>query len=768
MKWCLSLVVLLVTACAAEAQPIRNGHPQKTSYASPAEWPCLKSQGHTLIGVMMHDHVEPCIPYGAEITGPTVIKFTLMHFRVAGKRVVVYGPGVRDVQFGTPLPTDIPGLVMIPGQLVLDPAGFPKNGFMSARIYTRTQFDNGDRCDTAARFPVYSLTDPSAPPIVGNISDRERVGVATEVACTIARASGRPFGVLIMETLSHLPIAPVTAPFPIRVRGYTYTDDLAMKALPTPGELVYVLDPNLHQDMPGMLSGFSLMPPDPPGPELSVTVGPDQMTEGDHTLSFVWKEKSDGSAVYPSGVEAWALLNWQVRIGPGGTTPLPPPPPPAEVCGDGLDNDLDGLIDEGCPVTPPSPPPPPPPPVTSAWTTATLATDATGYVGVASDNGLVLVTDAGFSSNVTRVKRSTDSGETFGPWVTLPGSGTAYIENPIDIDGSLVLIAGVAATQTITDFCCARRVGAVVIWRSTDAGLTYTQQVIDPQAKALRLSIDADGPHALVAWMDYRRGVWDIVVARSEDGGLNWTTQTVALGTNAMGAQRPSVSLRGALAYLAWMDGRDDLPPCPNENRLLPVCTEIYGARSTDTGASWSTSRLTANTGYAGRPDVLVSGSAVDLAFDWRRTGTNNNDIGLLRSVDGGATFVTPTFIAGPHEAEQTHAVLASGGSFLQAILMDARSGDYQIREQVIGSASSFLSTGNEAPAMSTDASFIYAVTKQGGTMRLHRKSISTSPPPPTCPSSMPVLSWSGAALPLSFAPFTVTDANGCTAKVDP
>lgn len=35
--------------------------------------------------------------------------------------------------------------------------------------------------------------------------------------------------------------------------------------------------------------------------------------------------------------------------------PPPPPPPPPEVCGDGIDNDGDGLVDEGC--TPPPPPP---------------------------------------------------------------------------------------------------------------------------------------------------------------------------------------------------------------------------------------------------------------------------------------------------------------------------------------------------------------------------------------------------------------------------
>ena len=31
----------------------------------------------------------------------------------------------------------------------------------------------------------------------------------------------------------------------------------------------------------------------------------------------------------------------------------PPAPTPVEICGDGIDNDGDGLVDEGCPVTPP-------------------------------------------------------------------------------------------------------------------------------------------------------------------------------------------------------------------------------------------------------------------------------------------------------------------------------------------------------------------------------------------------------------------------------
>jgi hypothetical protein len=36
----------------------------------------------------------------------------------------------------------------------------------------------------------------------------------------------------------------------------------------------------------------------------------------------------------------------------GAVPPPPPPPPPTEICGDGIDNDGDGLIDEGCPPPP--------------------------------------------------------------------------------------------------------------------------------------------------------------------------------------------------------------------------------------------------------------------------------------------------------------------------------------------------------------------------------------------------------------------------------
>ena len=79
--------------------------------------------------------------------------------------------------------------------------------------------------------------------------------------------------------------------------------------------------------------------------------------------------------------------------------PPPPPPPPTEICGDGIDNDGDGLVDEGCVVEPPPPPPPPPPPVEMAPLVTLVASATSVTLGesytltVAARDGHVVALD---------------------------------------------------------------------------------------------------------------------------------------------------------------------------------------------------------------------------------------------------------------------------------------------------------------------------------------------------------------------------------------
>ncbi len=69
---------------------------------------------------------------------------------------------------------------------------------------------------------------------------------------------------------------------------------------------------------------------------------------------------SSWPAVLPSG--SYHVIGWTGRAGGGGfstqgqTLVTGPPPPPEEICGNGIDDDLDGTIDENPPCVPPPPP----------------------------------------------------------------------------------------------------------------------------------------------------------------------------------------------------------------------------------------------------------------------------------------------------------------------------------------------------------------------------------------------------------------------------
>ena len=112
-------------------------------------------------------------------------------------------------------------------------------------------------------------------------------------------------------------------------------------------------------------------------------------------------------------------------ICPVGTAPPPPPPPPppTELCGDGIDNDGDGQIDEGC-SSPPPPPPPPPPPASSLVANGGFDNGMTGWVQFATPDSSYIVSN--ITSGVYQFYRVPPQGSTNNQAVLLQETGAAF------------------------------------------------------------------------------------------------------------------------------------------------------------------------------------------------------------------------------------------------------------------------------------------------------------------------------------------------------
>jgi hypothetical protein len=239
-----------------------HGHPQKTDYLSPAEWPKFSLQGHWQPSVtpelptIGHVHLEVTAPIYGEITEPVEFKFGVVLFKVAG--VPVINPDhqilIRDIIWdatGSSTPPnmkgDPSGEVSWTGKATLDPtmlspSPVPKKGWFSPGFHVALFFDNKDQGDLLTFLPFFSMLDPNAPetpsfPLIGSHWSPHS-----------SRHPDVAWGVNFVDTANYLPLLPINTVWNVRVgtAGYGARD------LPS-ALFEQRVDLDLHHNIPGRL-----------------------------------------------------------------------------------------------------------------------------------------------------------------------------------------------------------------------------------------------------------------------------------------------------------------------------------------------------------------------------------------------------------------------------------------------------------------------------------------------------------------------------------
>jgi hypothetical protein len=158
----------------------------------------------------------------------------------------------------------------------------------------------------------------------------------------------------------------------------------------------------------------------------------------------------------------------------------------------------------------------------------------------------------------------------------------------------------------------------------------------------------------------------EVYYKRSTNGGVNWTTsQRLTWMAGWSGDQTIAADSSGN-PHVVWYDE-------------APGQDEIYHKRSTDNGASWTTSqRLTWNSGFSDYP-ALAADSSGNLHLVWDDDTFVNCELLYKKSTNSGVSWTASQRLTWSSGTSRHAAITADSTGKLYVVWHDDTPGNYEI-----------------------------------------------------------------------------------------
>jgi hypothetical protein len=292
---------------------------------------------------------------------------------------------------------------------------------------------------------------------------------------------------------------------------------------------------------------------------------------------------------------------------------------------------------------------------------ALIITSLLLFMSATNFSSVVFLTVEGDPPFSTNVKVNTDTGNRpqYGPAIALDSTGTIYV-----------------AWQDSRNWN-----SDIYFAKSTDGGANWSDpniRVNTDQDTALQFSptiaVDSEGT-LYTAWEDTRDGDRNIYFAKSEDGGNSWSDPNIRVNIDEGDFNEEGVSIAvdsSGIIYAVWDDNRNG-------------DYDIYFAKSTDEGMTWSDPNIKVNTDSEGttqgRPTIAVDATGT-IYVAWTDQRNGDQDIYFAYSTDEGSSWSDPNMKintdTGSADQYSVDITVDSFGS-IHASWVDKRDGDADI-----------------------------------------------------------------------------------------